>query len=251
MGVATAAAVGSAVAAGSLAVGAYGAYTQGKAAEKAADAQGHAMDQQVQLGREQLEFGKEQYQDWKNLFMPALTDLRSLAYEDVRPNFAAISADVDTAFDTSQDVNRRTMERYGIKPADGAFQASETQYGLGRAMATVNANNQARQAAKDQKFNRLASFANLSQGMQSTATGTINSGFGNTFNALGNQANMFGGRAAQYSQAAAEGANMVGRGFSYLINNLPSNGGGGGGYGGFSGLPAYGDTAGWLALGSG
>jgi hypothetical protein len=220
MGVATAVAVGS------LAVGAYSAYSQGKQADRAASDQEHATDQQVALGHEQLDFGKEQYADWKNLFMPALTDLRSMAYEDVRPNFAAISADVDTAFDTSQGVNRRTMERYGIKPTDGAFNASETQYGLGRAMATVNANNTARTAAKDQKFNRLAAFANLSQGMQSNANSAVNSGFGNTFNAFGNQANMYGNQAQGYAGAAAAGANMFGRGLSYF-----ANGGSGGGEG--------------------
>jgi hypothetical protein len=220
---------GAAIVAG---VGLYSATQSANAADNATDAQEHATDQQVALGHEQLDFGKEQYADWKNLFYPALGDLRSLAYEDVRPNFAAISADVDTAFDTSQGVNRRTMERYGIKPTDGAFNASETQYGLGRAMATVNANNTARQQAKDQKFNRLAAFANLSQGMQSNATSTINNGFGTSFNAFGNQANMYGNQAAGYAGAAAAGANMFGRGLAGLINN--GSGGGGGDLGAYN-----------------
>jgi hypothetical protein len=161
------------------------------------------------------------------MFYPALGDLKSMAYEDVRPDFAAISSDVDTAFDTSQDVNRRTMERYGIKPTDGAFNASETQYGLGRAMATVNANNTARQQAKDQQFTRLASFANLSQGMQTNATNTVNRGYGSQFDAFGNQANLAGGRAAQYSQAAAAGANMFGRGVAGMVNGYQQNSFGG------------------------
>jgi hypothetical protein len=232
MGIATAVAVGS------LAVGAYSAVQQGKAADRAADAQGRAVDAQAQVAQNQLDFGKEQYADWKNLFMPALTDLRSMAYEQVRPNFAAISADVDTAFDTSQGVNRRNMERYGIKPTDGAFNASETQYGLGRAMATVNANNQARTAAKDQQFNRLASFANLSQGMQATANNTVNSGFGSQFNAYGNQANLYGSQAAGYAGAAAAGANMFGRGLSYFANGGAGGGGGGTDMAGF-------DESGW------
>lgn len=217
MGVATAVAVGS------LAVGAYGAMQSGKAANRATNAQERAAELQAQTAREQLDFGKEQYADWKNLYQPALYDLRSMAYEEQRPNFAAISADVDTAFDTSQAMNRRQMERYGVNPADGAWNASETQYGLGRATATVNANNQARQQAKDSQWNRLASFANLSSGAQANATSTMNQGFGSMMGAYGNQANMYGNQAAQYGQAAAAGAQMAGRGLSGIANWYGNN----------------------------
>lgn len=221
MGVATALAVGS------LAVGAYGAMQQGKAAKRAGDSQAYAAELQAQAARDQLDFGKEQYADWKGMFYPALGDLRAMAYEEDRPNFAAISADVDTAFDTSQDINRRNMERFGVKPTDGAFSASETQYGLGRAMATVNANNQARQQAKDTKFNRLSAFAGLSSGMQSNATNTVNQGYGALGGAYGNQANMYGNRAQQYSEAAASGAQMFGRGLAGIANWWQNNSFGG------------------------
>jgi len=207
----------------SLAAGAYSANKASNQADKAGNRQQQAMDQQAEVAREQLDFGKQQYQDWKDLYMPALTDLRSMAYEEQRPDFAAISADVDTSFDTSQDVNRRQMERYGVKPTDGAFNASETQYGLGRAMATVNANNQARQQAKDSQWNRLSGFANLSNGAQSTATSTMNQGFGSMMGAYGNQANLYGQQAAQYGQAAAAGAQMAGRGLSGIANWWSNN----------------------------
>lgn len=228
MGIATAAAI-------SAGVGLYASNQASKQADKAGKRQQQAMDQQAQVAQEQLDFGKAQYQDWKDLYMPALTDLRTMAYEEQRPNFAAISADVDKSFDTSQDINRRQMERYGVKPTDGSFQASETQYGLGRAMATVGANNAARQQAKDSQFNRLASFANLSNGMQATANGTVNTGFGNMMNAYGNQANLYGQQANQYSQAAAAGAQMFGRGLSGMINAWGQSG---------TGTPSSGITGG-------
>lgn len=198
--------------------GVAGAAMSARGASRAANSQQSATNQQIALGREQLAFGREQYQDWRDMFMPVLGDLRNMAYEEQRPDYAGIAADVGQAFDSSQAMNRRQMERFGVSPTDGASQASETQYGLGRALAHVGAANSARMAAKDQQFNRLAQIGNLSAGQQAMATNTMQGGFGALQGAFGNQANLFGAQANNYMQAAAAGANMAGFGLNQLAS---------------------------------
>lgn len=199
-----------------VAAGAYSANKQSKAAKGAANSARDATDAQVELGREQLDFSRQQYADWQERFNPILDDLTGMAYEDVRPDYGAIAADVGAAFGTSQAMNRRQQERYGIKPTDGAADASERQYGLGRALALVGGNQSARAQAKDAKFQRLAGVYGLGNGMMSGAMSGMNAGYGTTAAALGSQANMFGQQANQYSQAAAAGAQMAGYGLGQL-----------------------------------
>lgn len=198
------------------ATGVYGAVSGSRAASRASRQQQQAVDQQAAVAREQLQFGREQYQDWRSMFMPVLQDLRTMASEEQRPDYAGISADVGMAFDASQGTNRRQMERFGIAPTDGASQASETQYGLGRALAKVGAFQQARQGARDTQFNRMAALGNLSAGQQAMATNTMQGGFGALQGAFGNQANLYGNQENQYMQAAAAGANMAGFGLNQL-----------------------------------
>jgi hypothetical protein len=196
--------------------GVAGAAMGARGARSAANSQQRTVDQQAALGREQLNFGREQYQDWRQMFMPVLGDLRDMAYEEQRPDYAGIAADVGQAFDASQGMNRRQMERFGVQPTDGATNASETQYGIGRALAQVGASNTARMGARDQQFNRLAQIGNLSAGQQAQATNTMQGGFGAMQGALGNQANLFGAQANNYMQAAAAGANMAGFGLNQM-----------------------------------
>lgn len=232
MGAATAAAIGAAV------VGVAGAASSARGASRASAAQQRATDQQVALGREQLEFGREQYQDWRNMFMPVLGDLREMASEEQRPDYTGIAADVQQSFDASQGVNRRQMERFGIAPTDGASQASETEYGIGRALAQVGAFNQARNSARDSRFNRMLQIGNLSANQQAMATNTMNGGFGSLMGAFGNQQNMFGAQANNYMQAAAAGAQLAGYGLNQMAGmwgggqNVPIQRGGPGGGGG-------------------
>lgn len=196
--------------------GVAGAMSSSRNASRASRQQQQAVDQQAAIAREQLNFGREQYADWREMFQPVLGDLRDMAYEDQRPDYGAISADVGMAFDASQGMNRRQMERYGVAPTDGANQASETEYGIGRALAKVGGFNQARQGAKDQKFNRLAQIGNLSAGQQAQATNTMQGGFGAMQGAYGNQANLYGAQANNYMQAAAAGAQMAGYGLNQM-----------------------------------
>lgn len=212
-----------------VAISAYGAYSSSKAAGKSQKSADHAADAQAQLGQDQLAFGKEQYADWKDMFAPVLSDVRDMAYEKKDPDYASVIGDVNTSFDTSQAMNRRQQERYGISPTDGATAASEMQYGLGRAKAQVGAQMTARRTAENDQWNRLTQFLSAGTSMQQTANSTINSGFGNSQNAAGNAMNYYGNQANQYNQAAAAGAAGVGRGISNLGNMWGSGSGGSGG----------------------
>ncbi len=207
-------------------VGAAATAYSAKQSSKASKRQANAIAGQGDAAQQQLEFGKQQYDDWKQMFDPVYGDLKSMAYEDNRPDYGAIDADVAHAFDTSQGINNRTMQRYGVLPTDGSFQASQRQYGLGRAMAEVGGHQQARRQAKDQKWNKLATFANLGAAQRGQAVNSINQGFGSVQNAFGNQAANFGRQSSEYAQAAAAGAGMLGRGVSMWMNQNNNTGSG-------------------------
>lgn len=199
-------------------IGAAGAAYAANQSSKASKRQSKAMQGQQDVAREQLDFGKQQYDDWQQMFEPVYGDLKSMAYEDNRPDYGAIDADVAHAFDTSQGINNRTMQRYGVLPTDGSFQASQRQYGLGRAMAEVGGHQQARRQAKDQKWNKLATFANLGAAQRGQAVSSVNAGYGGLQNAFGDQAANYGRNSSEYMQAAAAGAGMLGRGVSLWMN---------------------------------
>jgi hypothetical protein len=202
------------------------AYMASKSADKSSKAQQKASDQQAKVAEDQLDFNKSQYSDWKSAFYPAINKLGAEAQKDVRPDYGQVAADVGNAFDTSQGVNNRNMERFGVKPTDGAFQSSQTQYGLGRALATVGADQAARANADNQHYARLAGFAGMGMNQQGSLLNGINNSSSNLMGAYGNQANMFGQRAQMYGQSAAAGAGMFGRAVGSMF------GGGGGGAGG-------------------
>lgn len=215
------------IAAVGAATAAYGAYSSNRNAREARESQEGAMDSQLELGREQLDFSREQYNDWREMFSPVLGDLRTMAYEDQKPDYEAISADVGTAFDTSQDINRRTQQRYGLNPSDGALQNSEVQYGLGRAGAIVDGRNRARLANKDAKFNRLASFYGLGSGQGAQAMTMVNAAYQGVGATYGQHAGMYGNQAMYHQGQAREhmqdAAGWAGWGYGQM------SGGGGGG----------------------
>lgn len=231
----------------SVAISAYGAYSGAQAQKKAAKQQQGAIDSQTQVAKDQLDFSKSQYSDWKNAFYPAINQLGAESQKEILPDYSGIAANVGNAFDTSQGINDRNMERFGVKPTDGSFQSSQTQYGLGRALATVGADQAARTEANNQRYARMAGFAGMGMGQQGALLNAVNSGTGNLMSAFGNAANMYGGRAQQYGQSAMAGAGMFGRGLSSLFSSFGGSGGGGssdGNYNMFSGATAGGSVSG-------
>lgn len=217
--------------AASAVIGLYSANKASKSANKAADNQQAAMDDQVELGREQLDFGKQQYADWKARFDPIMNDLETEAYAQQRPDYTRIAADNTAAFDASQGAARRDLERFGVNPADGAFADLAQRGSMQRALGLVTANTQARAAAKDATYNRLANLYAVGNGQQSSAMGTMNAAYSGLGSAFGNQASMYGNQFNNFTNQANAGYNDAATGIGYGLQSWlkPSGGSGGGG----------------------
>lgn len=199
------------------------------AARDAQNSQDRAMDAQAQAARDQLGFAREQYDDWRTMFRPVAEDLRTMAYESREPDYAAIDADVGAAFDTSQGINRRQQQRFGLQPGDGAVQEGELRYGLGRATAMVDGRNRARVANKDAQFNRLSAFYGMGSGQGANAQQLVAAAHAGVGSAAGNAANAFGNRAMGYNASAnssfGDAAGWAGWGFGQYMQGQPPPGG--------------------------
>lgn len=225
------------VAAVGVAASAYSANRQSRAAKDANRNQRDAMDQQAAMDRERLDFSREQYEDWRSMFHPVLEDLRTEAYADTTPDYDAIVGDVGAAFDTSQDINRRQQQRFGLAPDSGAVQEGELRYGLGRAAAMAGAKNQARAANKDARFQRLASFYGMGTGQGAGAMNMVNAAYAGASGTMGQHAGIFGNQAMNYqagaNQAWGDAAGWAGWGFGQVMgrqgggNKTVGNPGGG------------------------
>lgn len=233
----TAALIGAGV---STAGGLYAARKQGKAADRALDQQAAAMQDQTALGREHMQWAKGVYENWRQEFAPVLEELKAEALASSDPDYAAITADTQAAFDSERGGQRREMERYGINPGDGAWGSSDRRMGIGQATAEVNARQGARRDEKDRRFGRLSSVMGIGQGLQQQAMGITAGAAGGLMGAHGQQAGIHGGNAQMHGQAAAGAARTAfGQDWGSLIDNAfntaapdepaPSGGGGGGG----------------------
>lgn len=196
---------GTVVAAAGVAASAYSANRARSQARDQMRAGERAQQEQVAAMRELQGEARQRYQEWRSTFMPAVEQMGQLAMREARPDYEQIDADVGMSFDMAQGQNRRQMERFGISPADGASQAAERDYSVGRALATVNGRNQARATAQDQRWQRLSSFAGLGEGMRSSADSMMSAAYGGIASAFGGQANSSFDM-AQRSQARSDAA---------------------------------------------
>jgi hypothetical protein len=179
-----------------------------------------AQQEQVAAMREMQGEARQRYDEWRSTFMPAVEQMGQLAMREARPDYEQIDADVGMSFDMAQGQNRRQLERFGVNPADGASQASERDYSVGRALATVNGRNQARNVAQDQQWQRLAGFAGLGEGMRSSADSMMSAAYGGIASAFGGQAGQNFGM-AQQSQARSDAAWAdAASGAGYIAGNM-------------------------------
>lgn len=175
-----------------------------KAAKKAQQQEMVMREKEAQLGRDQLAFGMSQYNDWRDRFEPLYDDVRSMAYEDRRPDFARIQGDVGAAIDAGRGAERRQMARYGLNPADGAWGTGERQYGMSRGAAIAGAANRQRLHERDQRFSRIASLSGMLTPMLGMSQSNISGGYGTTGNAYGGMAGSYNNQAAQHRQDASD-----------------------------------------------
>lgn len=211
-----------------VAVSAGSAISQNRQARRASNQQADAMDRQAEADRDRLGFAREQYDDWREMFRPVAEDLRTMAYEDRGPDYGAIAGDVGTAFDTSQDINRRQQQRFGFNPEDGAVAEGELRYGLGRASTMVDAMNRARTAHKDQQWNRLSQFYGMGSGQGAQAANLVSAAHAGASGTFGQHAGAFGQQAAGHRAGAnaawGDAAGWAGWGYGQHRPNNPPPG---------------------------
>lgn len=211
-----------------VAVAAGSAYAANEASGNARDARRSGDAQaanQAQNERDRLDFSRQQYNDWQERFDPVWSQMSALAMQEEKPDYAAISADVGGAFDTSRGIQARNMQRMGVRPTDGAMQAQDTAYGLGRASSLVDARNRGRMSAREQHFNRISQLANIANGGQANASSLVNAAYAGAAGGAGQRAGQMYGQSQYYGNQAAQGYQDAAAGFGYGIQQW-------GGYGG-------------------
>ncbi|HZZ14316.1 MAG TPA: hypothetical protein VFE79_26800 [Paraburkholderia sp.] len=214
------AAVAGAVGAG---VSLYNGIENRNAANKAGQNQQNAIDSQTQLGQDQLSWAKDRYNEWDNEFQPIMDDIKSQAQKNLQPDYASINSDVNNSFNAQQGAAQRNMERYGVKPTDGATTAMNTSFGLGRAASLVAGDQQERARVKNQSLSNLESVYSLGTPMLSSSTGLVSGASSQLSNAYGNAANVYGQQAGTYGAAAGAG---VGAALNFGVGAAQAFGGG-------------------------
>ena len=220
-----------------VAVAAGSAYSANRASSSARNAQRGAdasAASQAENERDRLDFSRQQYDDWQGRFNPVWDQLSGMAQQEQKPDYAAITADVGGAFDTSREINMRNMQRMGVKPTDGATAAADTAYGLGRASSLVDARNRGRMTARAQHFDRIAQLANIANGGQANATNLVSAAYAGAAGGAGQRAGQGYNMAQYYNNQANQGYADAATGLGYGLQQWGNNGGGqaGGGYGG-------------------
>ena len=102
-------------------VGLYTAHKEGKRQDKAMKAQQENMEKAVGSQEEGLHFSQGRYDDVNNKWQDVYGGMMDHIDDGITPDYAAIGGDVNASFDTAQGMERRQMQRYGIKPTDGAL----------------------------------------------------------------------------------------------------------------------------------
>jgi hypothetical protein len=194
------------------------------AADKAGKRQQSAIDAQTKLGQDQLQWSKDRYNEWDSQFQPILSDIKAEAYKNMQPDYATVGADVNNAYNAQQGAAQRNMERYGVKPTDGATTAMNTSFGLGRAAALVSGDQNERHRVQNQKLSNLEGVYGLGTPMLTGSMGAVGQSGQQLSGAYGNAANMYGNQAATYGAAAGAGVS----GALGTLGNLAGNMGGGG-----------------------
>ena len=223
-----------------VAVAAVGVVSKVIGDRKAKRAEKRSMDSQrenIALQREGLDFSKEQYGDWKEKYDPVFADMMAEIDSGITPDYAAIAGDVNSSFESAQAQERRQMQRYGVKPQDGAYGKSERDYAINKSTAHSGIRNQARQASAGIKFNRLAGIHGSLQGVGVNLGGQVGNSYGRTGNAITNMAGAQERQATRrYGDAAADakgwGTAIGGINWASAYSSVKGWGGGGGGGGG-------------------
>jgi len=214
------------IGAAGVAANLYGSMQQSDSADQAQQNAQQASQQQAAIAQQGIDFQKQNYNNWHDTFMPMLGSIKDAALASQQPNYQGVAGDVGHAFDASYQTNLRQMQRYGMRPTDGAATAMNTEYGLGRAAALVGGFQNERHRVLDQRLQNMESVYHLGDPMLTGSMNGMSSAIGNASNVYGQQANQQYGLASTYGQASGAMLGSAINGGMGVYNTYRGNNGG-------------------------
>lgn len=184
-----------ALALGSVAVGGYSAYKQGKASDKAANSADNSARLQYDISQQQIDLANEQWNLYRDKILPLEqesqklgVDAQELAFQrgednynvykkfyeplqesfatdaekGIQPQYDRVQRDartvVDQTFDSVEGQNRRELERRGVRPGSPGYGMGDTSLARGatQALSVRQAGEMERDRVERENFNRKA-----------------------------------------------------------------------------------------------
>ena len=188
------------------------------------------VNQQIAIGDTNQARSDDQWNQYKTLFQPLeermVDDANNWDSDERKSRMAAeAGADVTKSYQGALDQNQRGMERMGINPNSGRFQAIQNETNLGLAKDTAGAMNAARRGVEQQGLALRTGAAQFGRNMPNTGLAADSTALNGGSNAVGNinhgnAAHAAGlGSAAQWFNGAQSGNNSAGG----LMNSLYGN----------------------------
>lgn len=178
------------------------------------------VDQQIAAGEANAERSQSQWDAYQRLFAPIeermVREAEGFDSEERKARMAAeAGADVTRAYQGATDQNQRAMQRMGVNPNSGRYQALAREAGLAQAKDTAGAMNKARRDTELQGMAMRQNAAQFGRGMPTTGiaadTAALQAGNAATGNIAGQSAirnaninaaqNWFGGAGAANTAA--------------------------------------------------
>lgn len=185
------------------------------------------VDQQISQGDANAARSDEQWNTYKNLFAPVesrmVSDANNFDSQERKDRMAGqAAADVTQGYASATDQNNRAMERMGVNPNSGKFQALNNETALGQAKDTAGAMNKARTDTELQGIALRTGAAQFGRNMPNTgiaadsvalnagnsATSNLNAGNAAHAAGLNSAAQWFGGAQAGNQLAANIGLGL-------------------------------------------
>jgi hypothetical protein len=149
------------------------------------------VNQQIASGDANAARAESQWQIYRDLFAPIeermVKDANEFDSPERKSRMAAeAGADVGRGYDAAADTNQRQMERMGINPNSGRFQAMNNEMSINRAKDTAGAMNKARRDTELLGMSQRQSAANFGRNMPNTGLAADSAALTGGSNAIGN-----------------------------------------------------------------
>lgn len=199
--------------------GAVGAVKSGRRADNAAERQRELDREAIELAREQFEFSRGIYNRRSEQFDPVFDSLIAEAQRERTPDYGAIASDNAATFNAAEASRRIGLERRGIKPGDGQFDANARRSSLAEAASHVSARQNARRQYENDRFSRLGAVSGLGASLQGNALGNNFSSASLLNSSIGRSSINRANERDVYSRSASAGARAaIGQDWGSIID---------------------------------